>query len=174
VTIGGTVRQGHAHAGDGRQEQVRAFCTDVAVRWSDMDVYGHVNNARVVTLLEEARTELLFGEGARRGAQALADGVVVVKLAVRYRMPLVYSAKPVRVRLWVSELRRASFTLEYAVSTAADPAGAEGGETTDGRGYAVTASTQLAAYETVTRKPRRLTTTEREFLAAFTDRGHSG
>lgn len=75
------------------------FSTDVAVRWSDMDVYGHVNNARVVTLLEEARTGLLFGEGARRGAQTLAEGVVVVELLVRYRQPLVYSASPVRVRL---------------------------------------------------------------------------
>jgi acyl-CoA thioester hydrolase len=152
----------------------------VAVRWSDMDVYGHVNNARVVTLLEEARTELLFGEGARCGAQALADGVIVVELAVRYRMPLVYSAKPVRVRLWISELRRASFTLEYTVSAAANPADAErretteGGEPTDGRGYAVTASTRLAAYETATSKPRRLTPAEREFLAAFTERGHGG
>ena len=59
------------------------FITDVAVRWSDMDVFGHVNNACVVTLLEEARTELLFGEGARRGAQTLANGVVVVELLVR-------------------------------------------------------------------------------------------
>lgn len=161
-----------------------AFCTDVAVRWSDMDVYGHVNNARVVTLLEEARTELLFGEGARRGAQTLADGVVVVGLAVRYWAPLVYSAKPVRVRVWVSELRRASFTLEYAISAATGSAG-EGAEGTGegvGRigagaerigasaGYAVTASTQLAPYETVIKKPRRLTPVEREFLAAFAER----
>jgi acyl-CoA thioesterase FadM len=43
---------------------VSPFTTNVALRWSDMDVYGHVNNARVVTLLEEARTALLFGEGA--------------------------------------------------------------------------------------------------------------
>ncbi|MCA1835401.1 MAG: thioesterase family protein, partial [Actinobacteria bacterium] len=56
------------------------FSTDVAVRWSDMDVFGHVNNACVVTLLEEARTELLFGEGTQRGAQTLANGVVVVEL----------------------------------------------------------------------------------------------
>ena len=92
------------------------FITDVAVRWSDMDVYGHVNNACVVTLLEEARTELLFGEGAQRGAQTLASGVVVVELLVRYRQPLVYSASPVRVQLWVSELRAASFTLDYTVA----------------------------------------------------------
>ncbi|MGH3796521.1 MAG: acyl-CoA thioesterase [Pseudonocardiaceae bacterium] len=144
-----------------------AFSTDVAVRWSDMDVYGHVNNARVVTLLEEARTELLFGEGARRGAHDLADGVVVVGLTVRYRLPLVYSAKPVRVQLWVSELRGASFTLAYAVSAAE-------GSAAESTGYAVTASTQLAPYDTAAKKPRRLTPAEREFLAAFRDRDHDG
>ena len=109
------------------------FCTDVAIRWSDMDIYRHVNNARVVTLLEEARTELLFSEGARRGAQTLADGVVVVELMVRYRQPLVYSATPVQLRLWVSELRAASFALDSVVTT------------TDGD--AVTARTKLAAYD---------------------------
>lgn len=158
------------------------FCTDVAVRWSDMDVYGHVNNARVVTLLEEARTELLFGEGALRGAQALAEGVVVVELAVRYRSPLVYSTRPVRVQLWVSELRPASFTLQYAVSAAdewADSGRAPGGGSAGGAdggsgegrggGFAVTASTQLAPYETATRRPRRLSPAEREFLAAFAE-----
>ena len=156
-----------------------AFSTKVSVRWSDMDVYGHVNNARVVTLLEEARTELLFGEGARQGAQTLAAGVIVVELAVRYRAPLVYSATPVRVALWVSELRRASFTLEYAVSAPGD--NATGDNTTgdnvtgdnvtgdNATGPAVTACTLLAAYNTEAKQPRRLSPVEREFLAAYRD-----
>lgn len=131
------------------------FVTDVAVRWSDIDVYGHVNNARVVTLLEEARTELLFGEGARRGAQTLAGGVVVVELEVSYRLPLVYSAKPVQVRLWVSELRAASFTLDYVVVGAG--------------GDAVTARTRLAAYDIAAQRPRRLSPAEQEFLAGYRD-----
>jgi acyl-CoA thioester hydrolase len=136
------------------------FMTDVAVRWSDMDVYGHVNNARVVTLLEEARTELLFNEGARRGAETLAEGVVVVELRVRYRQPLAYSARPVRVRLWVSELRAASFALDYVVAGAG--------------GDAVSARTQLAPYDIGAQRPRRLMSAEREFLAAFRNHGDDG
>ena len=137
-----------------------AFSTDVAVRWSDMDLYGHVNNARVVTLLEEARTELLFGEGARCGVEGLIQGVVVVKLEVCYRRPLVYSATPVRVRLWISELRAASFAVDYVVSTA--------------DGDAVTARTWLAPYDTKAQWPRRLMSVERDFLAAFREGGHDG
>lgn len=143
-----------------------AFSTEVSVRWSDMDVYGHVNNARVVTLLEEARTELLFGEGVRQGAQTLTNGVIVVELSVCYRAPLVYSATPVRVALWVSELRGASFTLEYAVSAPAESA--DSGHNGD-NGPAVTACTLLAPYNTEARQPRRLTPVEREFLAAYRD-----
>ena len=133
------------------------FSTDVAVRWSDMDVFGHVNNACVVTLLEEARTELLFGEGARRGAQTLANGVVVVELLVRYRQPLVYSASPARVQLWVSELRAASFALDYTVAGTG--------------GHAVVARTQLAPYDIAAQRPRRLVPAEHEFLSAFRDGG---
>ena len=125
-----------------------------------MDVYGHVNNACVVTLLEEARTALLFGEGAQRGAQTLASGVVVVELRVRYRQPLVYSASPVRVQLWISELRAASFALDYTV------AGIDGN--------AVVARTQLAPYDTAAQRPRRLMPAEQEFLAAFQDGGRDG
>jgi acyl-CoA thioester hydrolase len=143
-----------------REYSLPAFTTNVAVRWSDMDVYGHVNNARVVTLLEEARTELLFGKGAHDGAHTLAAGVVVVELVVRYRQPLVYSANPVRVRLWVSELRAASFALDYVVAG------------TDGE--AVTARTRLAPYDIGAQRPRRLSPPERQFLAAFREGGDDG
>lgn len=142
-----------AGTGGGRRDGVAVFRTDVAVRWSDMDVYGHVNNARVVTLLEEARTKLLFGEAAGRAATAFTRGVVVVELTVRYHQPLVYSVIPVSVRIWVSELRAASFTLDYIV------AGSEG--------EAVSARTHLAAYDVAAHRPRRLTPAEREFLARF-------
>ena len=33
------------------------------VRWSDMDVFQHINHARMVTLLEEARIPWLFHDG---------------------------------------------------------------------------------------------------------------
>lgn len=136
-----------------------AFSVNVAVRWSDMDVYGHVNNARMVTLLEEARTQLLYDEGARRGAGSLMDGLVVVELQVRYRRPVFYSAQPVQVRMWVSELRSASFVLDYAV-TDSSSYGSDGAD-------AVIAQTRLAPYETVAKRPRRLAVAEREFLTGY-------
>ena len=134
-----------------------AYATEIAVRWSDMDVFGHVSNACIVTLLEEARIELLFTAGARAGAVDLARGVVVARLSVRYRRPLVYSGTPAALRVWVSELRAASFDLDYEVR--------------DGRSgeVAATARTQLVPYDLAAARPRRITDLERAFLE-----GHRG
>ena len=49
---------------------VGVFVAEVRPRWSDMDAYGHVNHANTVTLLEEARVELLFSEAAGRAPTA--------------------------------------------------------------------------------------------------------
>ena len=38
------------------------YVTDVRVRYSDLDAQGHVNNARVITLLEEARVDWLYAD----------------------------------------------------------------------------------------------------------------
>ena len=40
------------------------FVASVPLRWTDQDSYRHLNNASVVTLLEEARIGLFF-EAAR-------------------------------------------------------------------------------------------------------------
>ena len=71
---------------------------------------------------------------------------------MRYRRPLVYSGIPVVLRLWVSELRAASFDLDYEVR--------------DGRSgeVAATASTQLVPYDLAAARPRRITDLERAFL----------
>lgn len=134
-----------------------AFSTEVAVRWSDMDVFGHVNNARTITLIEEARTELLFAGGVQRTANDLSRGVVVARLTVHYRRPLVYSGTPVPLRVWVTDVRAASFDLDYEVKD---------GQTGE---VAATARTQLVSYDLDAGRPRRLTADELAFLNAYRD-----
>ena len=126
----------------------------VRPRWSDMDVFGHVNHARMVTLLEEARVPLLFGEAARSGVAEFAKGMVVVKLSVHYRAPIVVDGQEIRVEVSLRELKFASATLDYVVHSgpsADDP-------------VAVVADTVLAPYHVSTGRPRRFTEDEREFL----------
>lgn len=129
----------------------------VRPRWSDMDAFGHVNHARLVTLLEEARVPLLFGSGSDASSAGLSDfakGIVVVRLHVDYRAPIVVEGQQIRVEITLADLRHASFTLDYRVRT---------GPSEDDS-VAATATTVLAPYNLERGMPRRLSTTERAFL----------
>lgn len=134
---------------------MNAYVAQVRPRWSDMDLFGHVNHAKLVTLLEEARIPLLFEESAAAGLREFANGMVVARLSVRYRAPIVVDGQSIRVGISLAELRHASFTLDYEVHSGqseADP-------------VAATARTVLAPYDVAGQRPRRLTEAEREFLA---------
>lgn len=126
----------------------------VRPRWSDMDVFGHVNHAKMVTLLEEARVPLLFDEAGRAGLAEFAKGMVVVDLAVRYHAPIVVNGQQIRVDVALRDLKFASLTLGYTVHS---------GPSEEDK-VAVTAQTVLAPYEVATERPRRLTEEERAFL----------
>ncbi|MGH3876057.1 MAG: acyl-CoA thioesterase [Actinophytocola sp.] len=133
------------------------FIAEVRPRWSDMDAYGHVNHANTVTLLEEARIALLFGEAARHGAEGISAGVVVARIVVDYHAPLVADGGAMRVAVSLREMRHASFTLDYEVHngpSADDP-------------VAVTAETMLVPYDLTSNRPRRMSEAERDFLAAW-------
>ena len=119
-----------------------------------MVVYGHVNHANLVTLLEEARIPLVFGESVRQGLTELSKGMVVVSLQVRYRAPIVVSGQEIRVEISLKELKHASCTLGYKVHC---------GPSEEDK-VAVTAETVLAPYDVAAERPRRLTEPEREFL----------
>lgn len=133
------------------------YVAEVRPRWSDMDVFGHVNHANTVTLLEEARVDLLFGEGTRRGAASMSGGMVVARLVVDYHTPLVVDGTSVRVEIAVRELRAASFTLDYTVYN--------GRKSSDA--VVATAETLLVPYDIDKTRPRRLTDAERDFLAGY-------
>jgi acyl-CoA thioester hydrolase len=122
-----------------------------------MDVFGHVNHANMVTLLEEARIDLLFAEGDRHGTASMAEGLVVARLVVDYHTPLVADGTPARVEITVRELRAASFTLDYVVHS--------GRRTSDA--VVATAETLMVPYDLAAARPRRLTDAERDFLAGY-------
>lgn len=130
------------------------FVAQVPLRWTDQDVYRHLNHAVVVTLLEEARIAMVFTAAAEAGADGFAAGLLVAGLHVDYRRQLPYRADGLRVAMWVDELRAASFRISY--------------EMHDGPGaddvVAVRAWTRMATVDLDAGRPRRLTGDEREFL----------
>jgi acyl-CoA thioester hydrolase len=96
----------------------RRYEVEIPIRWSDMDVYGHVNNARVLTLIEEARVSWLFLNARSLGLERLTRGIVVAALGIRYRRPIDYRAR-LTVSMGVRDLRASSFEIDYRLTVPA-------------------------------------------------------
>jgi acyl-CoA thioester hydrolase len=128
----------------------------VDVRWSDMDVYQHINNARMVTLLEEARIPLLFAPDAP--TRDLIDGLLLAHLEVDYRGQLRHQDSPLAVTLSVSKVRAADFSVLHEVrAAAAEPDSPP----------AVVATVRLAAFDVAAQRVRRLSSEQRDYLRGF-------
>ncbi|MGQ4596469.1 thioesterase family protein [Nocardia sp. R6R-6] len=134
----------------------KRFHAEVDVRWSDMDVFQHVNHARMVTLLEEARIPWLFEDG--RPTAPLREGCVLTDLRVRYRGQLRHEDTPLDIAMWIERLRAVDFTIGYEVRAS----GAEPDSPA-----AVVASTQIAAFDMPAQRLRRLTDAERDYLSEW-------
>jgi len=128
------------------------FVYGCPLRWSDMDVYGHVNNARFLTLYEEARVSLMFTRAREQGITSFEEGVVISRHEVDYLRPVDYGAGA-RIELWVEEIRPSRFTIAY--------------ELFDGPDLASRARSVLVPFDLVRRRPRRLSEAERTFLRGW-------
>ncbi|PQM47729.1 acyl-CoA thioesterase [Mycobacterium talmoniae] len=128
------------------------FVTPVPVRWSDIDMYQHVNHATMVTILEEARVPFL---APVFGGEIITTGLLIAEVRVAYKGQLRLMDSPLQVTIWVQRLRAVDFTLGYEVrSVNADP---------DSK-PAVIAESQLAAFDIDEQKLVRLSPEHREYL----------
>ncbi|MFC5995207.1 acyl-CoA thioesterase [Pseudonocardia hispaniensis] len=130
------------------------YVARVPLRWTDQDSFHHVNHARAVTLLEEARIGLLFDEASAAGVTGFAAGVVVAGLEVDYRRQIPYRSHALRVCMWVHQVRAASFLIDYELHDGPDESDA----------VAVGARTRMALFDLAAQRPRRITAEERAFL----------
>ena len=128
------------------------FIHDALVRWSDLDAYGHVNNARFLTLYEEARVAMFFVGARDHGLGSFEEGIVIARHEIDYLRPVDYG-EAVRIEMWISELRAASFTVAY--------------ELFDDGALASRAKSKCVPYNLANGHPRRLTPEEREFLQPY-------
>jgi hypothetical protein len=76
------------------------------MRWSDMDVFGHVNNVNFLRYLEEARIDFTFTTAGEVGEKAFSEGSVVARHEIDYLIPLVYHPEPVTIETWITKLGR--------------------------------------------------------------------
>lgn len=77
------------------------------LRWSDQDALRHVNNARIVTLMEEARIRWTREDGK---TGRFEFGTVVASIQIDYKRPLYYQPEMV-IRMGISRVGNKSFTV---------------------------------------------------------------
>lgn len=80
---------------------------DCFVRFSDVDVYGHVNNVKYFEYYQEARLSFLASLGRREGEKDFS--LVVARLDVDYRRPILFRPEPFLVETWVTRVGTSSF-----------------------------------------------------------------
>jgi acyl-CoA thioester hydrolase len=124
-----------------------------------MDVYGHVNNARFLTLYEEARVAMMFVGARAAGLTSLERGVVISRHEVDYLRPVDYDDK-VRIEMWVERIRPSRFVVAY--------------ELFDDGVVASRARSVCVPYDLAAQHPRRLSAEEAEFLGGYTEDADSG
>ncbi|MFI6578022.1 acyl-CoA thioesterase [Nocardiopsis sp. NPDC050513] len=123
------------------------------VRYADLDPQHHVNNVRMLTYLEDARVSFLrYGGGVDAGEEVFG-AMVVARQEADYVAPLLPRKDPVRVELWVTEVRNASCTLAYEIR--------------DDTTVYLRARTVLVGFDVPTQSARRLDDTERAYLAQY-------
>ncbi|MPV38852.1 acyl-CoA thioesterase [Georgenia subflava] len=153
---------------------------DVQMRWSDIDGYQHVNNARMFTLLEEARIAAFWASTpGDKGFEPVGGGVdpahgaavpgtkvldtgpgsgtntYIARQEIEYLAPLPYTLRPVPVQLWISHLGGASLDICYEIPGPDGPA--------------ARAMTTLVLIDEETERPRRMTAAERESWSHYLD-----
>ena len=144
----------------------------VGIRFNDLDAYGHVNNAAMLTLLEESRIAV-FWRGADLGVDGVNDAAapvtdigaattitLVARQEVEYLAPIPYLRDPLDVQLWIGRLGGASLDACYEVCS---PVGVEPVVV-----YA-RATTTIVLVDAATGRPRRITDGERAAWEAHLD-----
>ena len=142
----------------------------IRLRWSDLDAYGHVNNAEMLRLLEEARIQAFWvtDESSQiEGSTAVLEGMpgsatitLIARQEIEYLAPIPYLRAPLDVQLWLGRLGGASLEVCYEVCS---PIGAEPFVQ-----YAKATST-IVLVDSATGKPRRISDEERAAWTPFTE-----
>ena len=124
------------------------------IRWDDIDAFGHVNNAKYLTYIQEARFQWSFYQYAAKNEKPTLVEMVVAKAEIDYLVPIYEGGRFYDVNLWVESIGNSSFVMGYEIV----------GD--NGVVHAKVKSVQVAV-SMETKKSRPLTEPEREFLTQY-------
>ena len=91
------------------------FRTPIHLRWSDLDAFNHINNARYLTFLEQARIEWFATIGEDWVTDTAAP--VVASATLHFKRPIEYPAD-VFVELFTERLGTTSVVIGHRIVAA--------------------------------------------------------
>jgi acyl-CoA thioester hydrolase len=89
----------------------------MTVRFSDVDIMGHVNNARYLSYFEQARVayyKKLKALDLRRMNAHTAFGFIVAEIGIKFHAPA-YIDETLVLSIRIAELRTRAFRMEYEI-----------------------------------------------------------
>lgn len=127
---------------------------EMQVRWSDVDLFGHVNNAAYLRYLDDARFALFPVMGVDEHGALTASQLIVVKHEIDFVAPLTFRPVPFLVEVWVPRIGRTSVDFGYQIR-----------DTAGDRVY-LRARSRMVQLDQATGAPRPFTDDERAVFAA--------
>jgi acyl-CoA thioester hydrolase len=121
------------------------------VRFSDVDVYGHVNNVKYFEYYQEARIAFVLSLSGGLFDPDSSMRQVVARIDVDYKRPIVFRPEPYTVETWVSRIGTSSYGLSCRIVDE------------DGTLYS-TAEVAMVTFDASTQRARPLTEDERARL----------
>ena len=125
----------------------------VHVRWDDLDAFGHINNAKYLTYVQEARADFTWFARQAAGKTPLLFDMVVARAEVDYIEPIYDGGMEIDCQIWITRIGNASFEMEYEIIH-------------KGVIRARVKTTQVAV-SVETKRSRPLSDEEREFLTEY-------
>ena len=89
-----------------------------AIRWGDMDAFGHVNNTVYFRYMEQARIDWLYAQAKTIGYTG-NGGPVIVNASCNFLAPLVYPGE-VEIRMYLGPPGRSSIESFYELLVAGE------------------------------------------------------
>jgi acyl-CoA thioester hydrolase len=147
-----------------------------SLRWSDLDAYGHVNNAQMFGLFEEARIHAFWagGDGTANdhfptrileGGPEAKTFTLIAHQEIDYLEPIPYIRDPLDLQLWIGHLGGASLDISYEVYSPR----ARDGQVQPEQKLFCRASTTIVLVDSKSMSPRRLTDAERLAVAPYVE-----
>lgn len=93
------------------------FYHPVEVRYGDLDPQGHVNNARYLTYMEQARIAYIKHLGLWGGGSFMDIGIILADVQITFRAPVLFG-QPVQVGVRVTRLGNKSLAMAYRLEDA--------------------------------------------------------